>query len=166
MPRIISQWKCYIEMNIIVVSSSLRLVMIVILGDFGRPPYNAIIFISTEKKWLSYSFCASMQPDISYVSSEIECLATEVNLYKTKWITKTIFHIIWWISAKLLAEILLTMTGIGAFNSETSDTKLRRFCDLYKLKSLVRERTCFKNTGNPLWIDLLLTNCSRSFQDT
>ena len=55
---------------------------------------------------------------------------------------------------------------IGDFNSETSETALRNFCDLYKLKNLVREPTCFKNPDNPSCIDLLLTNCSRSFQDT
>ena len=49
---------------------------------------------------------------------------------------------------------------------ETSETALRNFCDLYKLKNLVREPTCFKNPDNPSCIDLFLTNCSRSFQDT
>ena len=55
---------------------------------------------------------------------------------------------------------------IGDFNSETSETALRNFCDLYKLKNLVGEPTCFKNPDNSSCIDLLLTNCSRSFQDT
>ena len=55
---------------------------------------------------------------------------------------------------------------IGAFNSETSETKLRYFCDLYQLKNLVREPTCFENSDNPSCIDLLLRNCSRSLQDT
>ena len=55
---------------------------------------------------------------------------------------------------------------IGDFNSETSEPALRNFCDLYKLKNLVRERTCFKNPDNPSCIDLFLTNCSRGFQDT
>ena len=55
---------------------------------------------------------------------------------------------------------------IGDFNSEISETALRNFCDLYKLKNLVSEPTCFKNPNNPSCIDLFLTNCSRSFQDT
>ena len=55
---------------------------------------------------------------------------------------------------------------IGDFSSETSETALRNFRDLYKLKNLVREATCFKNPGNPSCIDLFLTNCSRRFQDT
>ena len=49
---------------------------------------------------------------------------------------------------------------------ETSETALRNLCDRYKLKNLVREPTCFKNPYNPSCIDLFLTNCSRSFQDT
>ena len=55
---------------------------------------------------------------------------------------------------------------IGDFNSETSETALKNFCGVYKLKNLNRESTCFKNLVNPSLIDLFLTNCSRSFQDT
>ena len=55
---------------------------------------------------------------------------------------------------------------IGDFNSETSETALKNFCGVYKLKNLNRESTCFKNLVNPSFIDLFLTNCSRSFQDT
>ena len=64
--------------------------------------------------------------------------------------------------------MLLTMTNlcIGDFNSATSETTLRNFCDLYKLKNLLSELTCFKNLDNPSCIDLFVTNCSRSFQDT
>ena len=43
---------------------------------------------------------------------------------------------------------------IGDFNSETSEVALRNFCDLCKLKDLVREQTCFKNPDNPSCIDL------------
>ena len=55
---------------------------------------------------------------------------------------------------------------IGDFNLETSVTVLRNFYDLYKQKNLVSEPTCFKNPDNPSCIDLILTNCSSSFQDT
>ena len=54
----------------------------------------------------------------------------------------------------------------GDFNSETSETRLRNFCDLYKLKKLVSEPSCLKNPDNPSCIDLFLTNYSRGFQDT
>ena len=55
---------------------------------------------------------------------------------------------------------------IGDFNLEISDTALRNFCNLYKLRDLIRELTCFKNPGKPSSVDLFLTNCSRSFQNT
>ena len=48
---------------------------------------------------------------------------------------------------------------IRDFNSETFETALRNFCDLYKLKNLVSEMSCFKNPDNPSCIDLFLTNC-------
>ena len=54
----------------------------------------------------------------------------------------------------------------GDFNLETSEAALRNFCDLYKLKNLVMERTCFINPDNPSCIDLFLRNCSRGFRDT
>ena len=38
--------------------------------------------------------------------------------------------------------------------------------ELYDLKNLVKEKTCFKSVENPSCIDLFLTNCSRSFQNT
>ena len=60
----------------------------------------------------------------------------------------------------------MTYLCIGDFNSETSETTLRNLCDLYKLKNLVSEPAFLKNPDNPSCIDLFLTNCSRSFQDT
>ena len=52
-----------------------------------------------------------------------------------------------------------------SFKSETFETALRNICDLYKLKNLFGEPTCFKNLDNPSCIELFVTNCSRSFQD-
>ena len=59
--------------------------------------------------------------NILYVSSDTECLVIEINLLRQSgsWyvhptLTKTIFQIIWWISTKLLTEILLAMTNIFA----------------------------------------------------
>ena len=36
----------------------------------------------------------------------------------------------------------------------------------FKLKSTVKEPTCYKNPENPSCIDLFLTNCRRSFHNT
>ena len=43
---------------------------------------------------------------------------------------------------------------------------MKNFCDIYHLKNLVNVPTCYKNPLKPSCIDLFLTNCSRSFQDT
>ena len=43
---------------------------------------------------------------------------------------------------------------------------MKYFCDTYHLKNLVNVPTCYKNPLKPSCIDLFLTNCSRSFQDT
>ena len=44
--------------------------------------------------------------------------------------------------------------------------KKSEFLNIYSLKNLVSQKTCFKNPENPLRIDLILTNCSLSFQNT
>ena len=43
---------------------------------------------------------------------------------------------------------------------------MKNVCDIYHLKNLVNVPTCYKNPVKPSCIDLFLTNCSRSFQDT
>ena len=114
--------------------------------------------------------------NISYVSSDTECLAIEINLRKTKWLLICSYNP----HKNNISNHLMNLSKIidrnssrydkylciGDFNLENSETALRNFCDLYKLKNLVREPTCFKNPDNPSCIDLFLTNCSRSFQDT
>ena len=55
---------------------------------------------------------------------------------------------------------------IGDFNSEITEFAMKNFCDIYHLKNLVNVPTCYKNPLKPSCIDLFLTNCSRSFQDT
>lgn len=55
---------------------------------------------------------------------------------------------------------------IGDFNREPHDIEISDFCDIYGLKNLVKEPTCFKSTENPTLIDLILTNKSQYFQKT
>ena len=104
--------------------------------------------------------------------SDTECLS----LRKTKWLLVCSYNphktyisnhlmnlsIIIERNSSLFSKYLF----IGDFNSETSETALKNFCDLYELKNLIRELTCFKNPDNPSCTNLFLTNCSRSFQDT
>ena len=55
---------------------------------------------------------------------------------------------------------------LGDYNIEPQDKTLIDFCDSCNVKNLVREPSCFKNHINPSCIDLILTNRSRSFQNT
>ena len=43
---------------------------------------------------------------------------------------------------------------------------IAEFLNLYNLINLVKQNTCFKNPDKPTCIDLILTNCPRSFQNT
>ena len=43
---------------------------------------------------------------------------------------------------------------------------MKQLLELYRLKILVRENTCFKSLNNPGYIDLILTNSFGSFQNT
>ena len=37
---------------------------------------------------------------------------------------------------------------------------------VHNLKTLIKQKTCFKNPENPTCIDLILTNSPRSFQNS
>ena len=53
---------------------------------------------------------------------------------------------------------------LGDFNSEITEDDMSEFCDIYHLKNLINEPTCYKNIHNPSNIDVMLTNKSRNFQ--
>ena len=55
---------------------------------------------------------------------------------------------------------------IGDFNSEMCEDSIEVFASTYNFKNLVSTATCFKNIDHPSCIDLILTNKSRSFQNT
>ena len=55
---------------------------------------------------------------------------------------------------------------LGDFNVEVKEKHISDFMSSYNLKSLVKQKTCFKNPDNPSFIDLILTNSPRSFQDS
>ena len=52
------------------------------------------------------------------------------------------------------------------FNAEPEEESISEFLNLYSLKNLVKQSTCFKNPNKPTCIDLILTNCPRSLQNT
>ena len=53
---------------------------------------------------------------------------------------------------------------MGDFNAEVSETSFSSFCELYEVKSIINQSTCYKNPTNPSCIDLFLTNSPNSFQ--
>ena len=55
---------------------------------------------------------------------------------------------------------------MGDFNIELKEANMTTFCNQYKLNTLNKEPTCFINYTNPSCIDLYLTNCPKSFQNT
>ena len=55
---------------------------------------------------------------------------------------------------------------LGDFNSCMEDSPRKTFCEIYKLRNLIKEPTCFKSPKNPACIDLILTNKPLSFKKT
>ena len=95
-----------------------------------------------SRRWLLFAGYNNLKSNISnYLYKLGQCLGTYLSKYE---------------------NILL----IGDFNSETSETSMNEFCDIYSLKNLIKDHTCFKNPLNPSSIDLMLTNRIRSFQNS
>ena len=114
--------------------------------------------------------------NISYIASDIECLGIEVNLRKVKWLVICTYNphknYIWNHLENLSKVLNINLSQyerflcIGDFNSEITEFAVKNVCDIYHLKNLVNVPTCYKNPLAPSCIDLFLTNCSRSFQET
>ena len=47
---------------------------------------------------------------------------------------------------------------LGDFNVEVEEKNLSNFMSVHNLKTLIKQKTCFKNPENPTCIDLILTN--------
>ena len=58
------------------------------------------------------------------------------------------------------------ITIIGNFTVDVKEVSLHLLCNQYKLKSLNKDPTCYKNIDNSSCIDLLLTNSAKSFEST
>ena len=104
-------------------------------------------------------------------SDGIECISLEINLRKKKWILSSVHR-----PRNQSQDYLFENLGpaldhhsenfenfmfIGDFNMTETEEQLKDFLDLYSLKNLVHEPTCYKSqTAN--CIDLVLTNRNRS----
>ena len=105
-----------------------------------------------------------------------ESFIIEINLRKKKWLLSCSYnshknnigtHLE--IIVKTLNKLSASYDNIillGDFNVEPEEAKMTEFLNIYRLKNLVSQKTCFKNPENPSCIDQILTNCSPSFQNT
>ena len=55
---------------------------------------------------------------------------------------------------------------LGNFNVELKEKNISEFMSVYSLRNLVKQKICFQNPENPSCVDLILTNSSRSFQNS
>ena len=55
---------------------------------------------------------------------------------------------------------------IPYFNVEIDKPYMKSFCETYNLANLIKQPTCYKTSDNPTYIDLILTNVPRTFQNT
>ena len=107
---------------------------------------------------------------------DIEGLFIEVNLRKSKWLIFGSYHPpiqrdeFYFDSIGRALDCYNAMYDkillAGDFNAEEHETALKIFLQLYDLKNLVKDKTCFKSLYRPTCIDLFLTNCDKSFMHT
>ena len=110
------------------------------------------------------------------VSESIEGIFIEINSRKLKWLLFGTYRppsqrSSFYIDNVGRALDIYTQTYdrfllVGDFNSEEKEFTLENIMDLYNLKNLVKDNTCFKSVENPSCVDLFLTDCCRSFQNT
>ena len=109
-------------------------------------------------------------------SDNIEGIFIEINFRKSKWLLLGTYHPPsqndnFYFDNIGRALNIYTQTYdkfllAGDFNAEEQEVIIKNFMQLYDLKNLVKEDTCFKSVNNPSRVDLFLTNCNRSFQNT
>ena len=111
-----------------------------------------------------------------YLPSNIEGIFVELNFRKTKFLLLATYHppnqldnYYFQCIGNALENYIRNYDKIilaGDFNAQEEETIMSMFLGTYGLQSLVKENTCFKSIDNPSCIDLFLTNCSNSFQNT
>ena len=92
-------------------------------------------------------------------SQDIECITVEINIWKKKWLIYGIYNpqknnINRHLSALKNSISKLTCNYdniiiLGDFNSEMTESTMLEFCELFTLKNLIKEPTCYKNIHNP-----------------
>ena len=104
----------------------------------------------------------------------VESFYIELNLRNSKWLVNysynphknSIGNHLDRISKSLLSSDYEKMIFLGDLNVTDDEHHMESFCENYGLKNLIRQPTCCKNSSNPAFIHLILTNVPRSFQST
>ena len=78
-----------------------------------------------KKKWL---ICCCYNLHKNLINYYLQGLAKEIQIYFNNY-----------------DDILL----IGDFNAEVSETSFPSFCELYQVKSIINQSTCYKKPANP-----------------
>ena len=107
-------------------------------------------------------------------ADNIEGIFIEINLRKSKWLILGSYHTPTQndnfyfdkVGLDLYTQKYDKILLVGDFNAEENELILSNFMQLYDLRNLVKENTCFKSVENPSCVDLFLTNSSRAFQNT
>ena len=115
------------------------------LTSFTFPNDIEAFFIEINLKGNKWLICCSCNPNRIFASNHLDHIAKGINTYSKKY-----------------EKILL----MGDFNVGFTEANMAAFCNEYKLKALNKEPTCFKNNVNLSCIDLFLTNCLKSFENT
>ena len=102
-------------------------------------------FIELNLRRKKLLLCCSYDPKYSQISHNLREIGQDLDVLTPKY-----------------DNIIL----MGDFNAEPADTVVSDFCEIYNLKNITREKTCFKNPNNPSCIDLIITNRSKSFQNS
>ena len=55
---------------------------------------------------------------------------------------------------------------LGDFNVGMEDSTIKVFYSHYNLTGMINKPICYQNSNKPTCIDLILTNCWRSFQNS
>ena len=55
---------------------------------------------------------------------------------------------------------------IGDLNAKPTEATVSDFCEIYDLKHLIKDKTCFRSPTKPTCVDLIITNRPKCFQDS
>ena len=94
--------------------------------------YEAIVIEMNikNKKWL---LCRTCNPNKSLIENHLWQLQKQLEAFSERY------------------DHFLIM---GDFNADVSDTSMTSFCTLFKLNSIMKQPTCYKNPENPSCVDL------------